>query len=179
MEKFYLCGACLMKCRIQTLPIRLVIKIKFMSTLVTVRNLVQKQNHKINILSLYNRYNSVFGIMKWLNFCDAYSNILFEQKKHYICCGMLFSIPFRMAAPLCIGQPLMETQKWYPFYWLEGPMLRPLLRWGGGRWGSGKNDALLNSTYSLNDTYWGLFRMLSVRVLHVEYAVGIMLCVCA
>jgi len=57
-------------------------------------------------------------------------------------CGYVLFHSHRMASRLCIWQPLMVTQKWSPFYWPEGPTLRPLIRWGG-RWGSGNNDALL------------------------------------
>jgi len=67
----------------------------------------------------------------------------------HFCVYVLFH-PLRVTAPLCIWQPFMATQKWSPVYWPEGPTLRPLIRWGG-RWGSGKNDALLNFTCSLNE----------------------------
>jgi len=43
-------------------------------------------------------------------------------------CGYVLFHPLRKAAPLCMRQPFMATQKWFPFYWPEGPTLRPLIR---------------------------------------------------
>ena len=43
-------------------------------------------------------------------------------------CGYVLFHPLRVATPLCIWQPIKATQKWSPFYWPEGPTLRPLIR---------------------------------------------------